>query len=221
MTVYSFEHDPIISSLLATCRDDTINNRKFRSSIRRIGKYLAHELSQQDYVPRVKASVKSRTGYDASYNKLDGELYKILAIPRAGIVLADGMSDILDCDTGFCYMHRDEHTLQPIFEKEKGLKVENKLAIYADVMIATGGSMELLDQHVLAHGAPKQRAIVGVIASRYAIDLLNKEMPDTDIFVAAIDDHYEEGFMGLGLNGIGYIVPGLGDAGDRCFGPRD
>lgn len=222
MTVYSFENNPVISSLVAKCRDENTKSKKeFKSYVVKIGEYLGLKIAEMPYAPRKQREVRSMTGYNASYLDLDSEGFKVLSIPRAGDVLAEGLLEVFDCDKGHQPMHRDHETLAAIKDGNgKSLNARGLVAVYSDVMLANMESMLFLDRCVMEHGAPSKKVIAGLIASSYGMEKLIERIPDADIFVAAIDDHFEEGFMGKGLNEIGYIVPGLGDAGDRCFGPK-
>jgi uracil phosphoribosyltransferase len=140
------------------------------------------------------------------------ETLAIVPILRAGLGMADGLLELIpDAQVWHIGLYRDEATLEPReYYNKLPPRLDASLAIVVDPMLATGGSAAHACQILRAAGIPRL-VFIGLIASPQGIETLRAGVPDVVIHVAALDD---------GLNDVGYIMPGLGDAGDRQFGTQ-
>lgn len=227
MTVYSFEDNPLMTYNSMKMRDNETKQKAFAFHLDEIAKYLAYELSKNPKMPRRTLTVTTPTGYDADgtvLNNPNADL-KILTNYRAGIPLATVMGKVLGCDVGFADIGRDEKTLEAIYRNENNLDAAGKVALYVDTMIAHLCTFFELRKRTRAYGDPKSEILICDLISQYAVDMLQEKLPELDIYATAVDKHTipKEGdkpFMGPGLSGDGWIIPGLGDAGDRLYGKK-
>lgn len=190
------------------------DSMRFRRNIERIGEVMAYEISKtlhfhQETVTTPLAPIEM--------NLLSDKVV-LGTILRAGMPLHDGLFNYFDkAENAFISAYRrytdDSHTnLEIVVEYMASPSLDGKVLILPDPMLATGGSMELAYQALLKNGKPSAVHFVCVIASQQAVDYLQRVMPEeTTLWVAAIDPI---------LNEHKYIVPGLGDAGDLCFGEK-
>ncbi|MCL4459105.1 MAG: uracil phosphoribosyltransferase [Chloroflexi bacterium] len=215
--IHSFESSPVISYHLMYLRDKNTEPSQFREHLIQLGTFLGYEIARA--LPKRQKKVLTPMNYEATAEVLHNSSTVLIAILRAALPLTEGLLRILHCDVGFVGLSRDEETLKPRFRYAGDIDVEDKNVVYADTMIATGGSIIELDRIVCEKGKPKRKVLAGAISTDYSLDRIKKAIPEIEIYVAGIDNKvYEEGFIAPGLNGKGYIVPGLGDAGDRSFG---
>ena len=144
--------------------------------------------------------------------KLSGKKIAIVPILRAGLGMVPGMQSLIPAaKIGHIGMYRDHDTLEPVeYYCKLPADVEDRDVFVVDPMLATGGSACDAIKQLKKHGCNHIRFLC-IIAAPEGLERLQKEHPDIDIIVGALDDH---------LNEIGYIVPGLGDAGDRIFGTK-
>ena len=194
--------------LVFDIRDPKTDAKTFRTSLIKIGELLGyevlHDLSSQE------ASIETLTGAVATH-KLCDETPVLVTILRAGIPLLQGVQEVFpQAEVGFLGMARDEETLEPKTDYIAMPDVKDKTVILVDTMLATGGSFIDAIQIVQEMG-PKRIWILCAIASQVGIERIGREFPDVEIYPAAIDPT---------LSDRGYIVPGLGDAGDRSFGRK-
>lgn len=210
------EQNSIINMYLLELRSVDIqrDSMRFRRNIERIGEIMAYEISKSfHYEPKTVitplAPIEVNVGID---NVVLG------VILRAGIPLHDGFFHCFDrAENAFISAYRrytdDNHTnVEIVVEYMASPSIEGKVLILPDPMLATGGSMELAYKALLKNGTPSAVHFACVVASQQAVDYLQKIMPeDSTLWVAAIDPY---------LNEHKYIVPGLGDAGDLCFGEK-
>ena len=197
---------PVVQAKLAQLRDRETPHPEFRRLLGELSLPLVYEASRD--LPVKSRSVNTPLARAAGV-ALSREVL-LVPILRAALGMLDGSKQILpEARVGFIGMARNEKTLQPEWYLDK---VPSRLArfeaILLDPMLATGGSAIAAGQLLEKRGARKIR-FVHVLASRHGIRELRNYFPKSPITVAAIDSK---------LNDIGYIVPGLGDAGDRCFG---
>ena len=212
------EHNCIINRYLAEMRDcDYQKNRLlFRNNIMRIGEYEAFEISKTLNYEKTEVT----TPLGVAQVNLPTEKIVIGTIFRAGLPFHEGFLNIFDhSGNAFVSAYREytnkEHT-------EVGVHIEylatpdltGKTLIIADPMLATGSSMDLAYEALRTKGRPSHIHIASIIATTQAIDFIRKKLPDecTTIWAAAIDNE---------LNAHSYIVPGLGDAGDLCYGEKE
>ncbi|MEM6459681.1 MAG: uracil phosphoribosyltransferase [Planctomycetota bacterium] len=197
---------PLIGHLLTDLRDRETPGLRFREAVEALGHLLAYEAIRD--APLDEAAIK--TPLEAMSALRLGETITIVPILRAGLGLADGMLRLLPAaQVGHLGMARNEDTLEPeaYYEKLPADAAAGRVLL-ADPMLATGGSAAAAVDRLKKLGCRKI-TFVGVLAAPEGVGKLSRSHPDVPIVLAAID---------RGLNDRGYIVPGLGDAGDRYFG---
>lgn len=203
--VFASQH-PLVAHKLSRLRDKTTDPKKFRELVREIAALLIYEATD-DLVTQPKAvetPLKAMTGVELK------EKIGLVPILRAGLGMVEGVWELMPtAEVWHIGLYRDEHTLKPVQYYNK-LPVEPTVTVclILDPMLATGGSA-VATVDILKKWGVKKIKFVGLIGAPEGIKLMQERHPDVPIFLAAIDDH---------LNERGYIVPGLGDAGDRQFG---
>lgn len=206
--MYISKH-PLLMQKLALLRDMNTKTPEFRRTMKDIGIILGIELMYS--FPTKDIKVKTPLGV-ANCKILAKEIV-VVAILRAGLGLMDGIIEILpQAKQAHIGIYRDEETLKPVkyylrFPEE----LNDRIIIITDPMLATGGSAIEAINIVKSRGA-KHIYFMSVISSKHGVETVKKHHPDVKIFTAAIDEK---------LNENGYIVPGLGDAGDRMFGTEN
>ena len=203
--VYASQH-PLVAHKLSRLRDRSTEPKKFRELVREIAALLAYEATADLLtVPRqVETPLTSMTGAELK------EKIGLVPILRAGLGMVEGFWELMPtAEVWHIGLYRDEKTLQPVQYYNK-LPVEPTVSVclILDPMLATGGSAVATTAIVKRWGVRKIK-FVGLIGAPEGIALMQAAHPDVPLYLAAIDDH---------LNGRGYILPGLGDAGDRQFG---
>lgn len=200
---------PLILHKLAIIRDKDTGSKDFRELVEEVSMLMAYEvtrnLQMEDVVietPICKTKCKM----------LSGKKMAIVPILRAGLGMVDGMLKLIPAaKVGHIGLYRDEETLQPV---EYFCKLPQDIAerdiIVVDPMLATGGSAADAITLLKKRGA-KQIRLMCLISSPEGVEAVQKAHPDVDMYFACIDEK---------LNELGYIVPGLGDAGDRLFGTK-
>jgi len=204
-TVHVSDH-PLVAHHICSLRDPATGPSEFRRVVRQLTALVAVEATAG--LPTRDVRVPTPLGKAAGRRLADR--IAIVPILRAGLGMADGLLELIpDAEVWHVGLYRDEVTLQP---KEYYNKLPKKLdagvAIVVDPMLATGGSAVRTCEILRAVGIPRI-VFLALIASPEGVETLARGIPGVAIHVAALDD---------GLNDSGYIVPGLGDAGDRQFG---
>ena len=200
---------PVIKHKITILRDKNTGSNEFRSIVTEIAMMLAYEatkdLELEEY--EVETPVAKTTGY-----RLTGKKIGIVPILRAGLGMVDGVLEVLPAaKIGHIGMYRNEETLQPVeYYCKLPSDVENRDILVVDPMLATGGSACDAIDRLKEYGC-RSIKLLSIIAAPEAFELLQEKHPDVDIFIAQLDEK---------LNEHGYIVPGLGDAGDRLFGTK-
>ncbi len=203
--VYPSSH-PLVAHKLTKLRSKDTNPKKFRELIREISALLTYEATQ-DILKEpitVETPLMPAQGYQLK------EKIGLVPILRSGLGMVEGVWELMpSAEVWHIGLYRDEDTLQPV-EYYNKLPIEPTVSIclILDPMLATGGSAVVTIDILKKWGVSKIK-FVGVIAAPEGIDALHTSHPDVPIHLAAIDD---------GLNDVGFILPGLGDAGDRQFG---
>jgi uracil phosphoribosyltransferase len=197
---------PLVRHKLTILRDKATDSKKFRQLVREIAMLLCYEATADLRLsPRtVQTPLASLEGGELA------ESIGLVPILRAGLGMVDGVWELIPgAEVWHIGLYRDEHTLRPVQYYNK-LPVEPRVQVclILDPMLATGGSAAATARILKDWGATRIK-YVGLIAAPEGIKTLRAEHPDIPIHVAAVDDH---------LNEVGFIVPGLGDAGDRQFG---
>ena len=199
---------PLITHKLTQMRRKETGTKDFRENLDEIAELMAYEVCRDLPVEPVdiETPVAPCTGYQLSKEVV------IVPILRAVIGLLDGIRRLVPtAKVGFIGLYRDEKTLQPHEYFAKFPKdLDKAVVMIVDPMLATGGSALAAIHSVKERGA-KNIKLVCLVGVPEGVRAVQKEYPDVDIYLAALDDH---------LNENGYIVPGLGDAGDRIFGTK-
>ncbi|MEM4663185.1 MAG: uracil phosphoribosyltransferase, partial [Candidatus Diapherotrites archaeon] len=197
-------------------RDKKTNRFDFRQSLRRMGELLTYELLRygKTKVFKVVTPLGKAKGYKLEDN------YVVVPVLRAGMPIAEGFNAMVSSvEIAFVSCWRDKD-LSVVVEYAKVPDIQGKHVIIIDPMLATGHSLCAVYEALKRFGKAKSWKVIAVIASPVGLREISKVFPrGTDVFLCALDDEvFEEGFLGPGLNSHGYIVPGLGDAGDRAYG---
>jgi uracil phosphoribosyltransferase len=204
-SVHASTH-PLVAHKLTRLRDKNTDPKKFRELVREIAALIAYEATA-DLATEPKAVDTPLAPYEGVELK---EKIGLVPILRAGLGMVEGIWDLMPtAEVWHIGLYRDEHTLKPV-EYYNKLPVEPTVSVclILDPMLATGGSGTATVE-VLKRWGVKKIKFLGLIGAPEGIARMQKEHPDVPIYLAAIDDH---------LNERAYIVPGLGDAGDRQFG---
>lgn len=200
---------PVIKHKISILRDVSTGATEFRSIIKELSIMLAYEATKDLELEQyeLETPVAKTTGYRISGKKLG-----IVPILRAGLGMVDGVLEVIPAaKIGHIGMYRDEETLMPVEYYSKLPKdVESRDILVVDPMLATGGSACDAIGRLKEKGC-KDIKLLSIIAAPEGVKKLQEEHPDVEIFIAQLDD---------GLNEDSYIVPGLGDAGDRLFGTK-
>ena len=198
---------PLIKTKLNIMRDSKTNSRDFRQILDEIASLMTYEVFK-DLKTHVKGKIETPTGCLIDEIKLDKDLI-IVPILRAGIGMSNGVVNMLPtAKIGHIGIYRDETTLKPVEYFCKIPHVANPLVLLCDPMLATGGSASDAITQLEKRGF-KDIRLLCLVGVKEGIDKVLKEHPNTEIYIASVDEK---------LNEKGYIIPGLGDAGDRIFG---
>jgi len=198
--------NPILESLVYKIRDPNTQKKEFREYLEKIGEYIAIDVAKD--LNTKKQNIKTVMQTDAEHNLVDENIV-LVTILRAGLPLFNGVFKVFpESEAGFFAMQRNEITLKASVDYVALPPLENKTVIIADTMLATGGSM-LEAVKIVEKRNPKKIILISALAAKDGIDNVLKHNPDIQIYPGYVDPI---------LNDVGYIVPGLGDAGDRCYG---
>ncbi|AHL21716.1 uracil phosphoribosyltransferase [Thermococcus nautili] len=208
--VYSFEDSPFLMEILTELRDERTGPIAFRKGLVKLGRYMAYELTKT--METEKVPVKTPLEETEGVIVRDRRNVVIITVLRAAIPLMEGLIKVLDhARVGIVSASRGK---APKFEIEMNyvkipeIRPEDTV-IVADPMIATGSTLIKVLDEVKRYGKPKRLVVVGVLAAPEGIERIKSRHPEVEVFVAKVDRE---------LNDKGYILPGLGDAGDRAFG---
>jgi uracil phosphoribosyltransferase len=197
---------PLVQHKLTKLRNKATNPKKFRELIREIAMLLAYEATADLGLDETRVE----TPMGVASGALLREKIGLVPILRAGLGMVDGVWEMMpSAEVWHIGLYRDEKTLRPV-EYYNKLPVDPtvQVCLILDPMLATGGSA-VATVNILKKWGAQRIKFVGIIAAPEGIEALHRVHPDVPIHVGAIDSH---------LNDIGFIVPGLGDAGDRQFG---
>jgi len=206
--VYVFDH-PLIQHKLTYIRDKNTGTKEFRELVDEVATLMAYEITRDLPLEEVEIETPVST---ARAKTIAGKKIGLVPILRAGLGMVDGiLKTIPAAKVGHVGLYRDPDTLKPV---EYYLKLPSDINerdfIVIDPMLATGGSAAAAI-HLLKKKGAQNIKLMCLIAAPEGIKLVQDEHDDVDIFIAAVDER---------LNDHGYIVPGLGDAGDRLFGTK-
>jgi uracil phosphoribosyltransferase len=209
MAVHEIKH-PLIQHKIGLMREANVSSKSFRELASEVGNLLTYEATRN--LETERSTIRSWNNEDIEIDKIKGKKITVVPILRAGLGMLDGVMNLIpNVKISVVGLYRDEKTLQPIAYFDKVVKdIPERTALIVDPMLATGGTLiatiDLLKQKGCTH-------IMGLflVASPEGIAAVQRQHPDVDIYTAAIDEK---------LNEHGYILPGLGDAGDKLFGTR-
>ena len=200
---------PLIQHKLAILRDKKTGTKEFRELISEIATFLCYEAMKDAQLEETEIETPITT---MKTGKLNEDNYAFVPILRAGTGMLDGVISVVpNAKIGHIGMYRNEETFEPVnyfFKVPKD--IEKREVIILDPMLATGGSAIDAIELLKSKGVKKMK-FLSIIGAPEGIERVEKEHPDVQIYCAHIDDH---------LNANKYIVPGLGDAGDRIFGTK-
>ena len=197
---------PLIRHKLTLLRDKRIEPKKFRELVREIAILLAYEATQDLVVEPTDVETPLATAHGSVLREHIG----LVPILRAGLGMVEGIWEMMpSAEVWHIGLYRDERTLRPVeYYNKLPVAPTVQVCLILDPMLATGGSA-VATVDILKRWGAQRIKFVGLIAAPEGIQRLSSAHPDVPIHLAAVDEH---------LNNIGYIVPGLGDAGDRQFG---
>ena len=203
-------HHALLTHKLTNIRKKETNTRDFYQNVNEIAGLMAYEITKD--FPLKPVEIETPICKSIQY-ELGCEVV-IVPILRAGLGMVDGLRNIIPtAKVGFIGLYRDEKTLEPHEYYAKfpdNIKDDNTIVLVVDPMLATGGSAVAAVDMIKKRGAKNIRFCC-LVAAPVGIETLQKAHPDIDIFAATVDEK---------LNEVGYIVPGLGDCGDRLFGTK-
>ncbi|GEP20059.1 uracil phosphoribosyltransferase [Pediococcus argentinicus] len=200
---------PLIQHKLTIIRDKHCGTKVFREMVNEISNLMAYEVSRD--MPLEDVTIETPIQV-TKQKQISGKKVAIVPILRAGLGMVDGMLEMIPAArVGHIGMYRDEKTLKPVeYFVKLPSDISERQIFVVDPMLATGGSAIMAVDALKKRGA-KDIRLCFLVAAPEGVKALQEAHPDVDIFTAALDD---------GLNEDGYIVPGLGDAGDRLFGTK-
>ena len=206
--VFIMDH-PLIQHKLSILRDENTSSMEFRKLVEEIATLICYEATRD--LPLEEVETKTPVAV-AKTNVLSGKKLAFVPILRAGLGMVDGVLALVPAArVGHIGLYRDPETLMPVeYYCKLPHDIEEREVIVLDPMLATGGSaIDAISQ--IKTRNPKSIKFMGIIAAPEGLEALRKAHPDVDIYLGALDEK---------LNDHGYIVPGLGDAGDRIFGTK-
>ena len=206
--VFIMNH-PLIHHKLSILRDEKTSSRDFRTLVSEIAMLMCYEATRDLALQEVEVQTPVAV---AKVKKLAGRKLAVVPILRAGLGMVDGMVNLVpSARVGHIGLYRDPETLMPVeYYCKLPSDISQRDVIVVDPMLATGGSaIDAITQ--IKKREPKNIKFMCIIAAPEGLDALKAAHPDVQIYVGALDEK---------LNGHGYIVPGLGDAGDRIFGTK-
>lgn len=203
-----FDH-PLIQHKLSILREKSTSVKEFRELISEIAMLMCYEATRD--LPLEEVEIETPVA-KAKVKRISGKKLAIVPILRAGLGMVDGMVSMMpNAKVGHIGLFRDPETLEPVkYYYKMPPDIEERDVIVVDPMLATGGSASAAIQFLKDDGV-KHIKLMCIIGAPEGVQRMKEDHPDVDIFVEALDER---------LNEHGYIVPGLGDAGDRIFGTK-
>ena len=207
MALHIIDH-PLVQHKLSIMRDKETSTMKFRELLQEIAMLMGYEITRD--LPLTYEDIETPL-MPMRAPKIAGKKVVIVPILRAGLGMVDGLMKLMpSARIGHIGMYRDEETCQPVFYYYKMPAGKERLVLLTDPMLATGGSACDAISRLKADGYTQIR-LVCLVASPQGVQAVEAMHPDVDIYLASLDE---------GLNEKNYILPGLGDAGDRIFGTK-
>ena len=208
MRIHEINH-PLVKHKIGLMRAADISTRSFRQLAAEVGCLLTYEATKD--LATESYSFEGWCG-EISGERIKGKKVTVVPILRAGIGMLDGVLELIpSAKISVVGLYRDEETLEPVTYFEKlASEMDERMALVIDPMLATGGSMNATIDMLKAAGCTDIKALV-LVAAPEGVKAVNEAHPDVELYTAALDSH---------LNENGYIIPGLGDAGDKIFGTK-
>ena len=203
-----FDH-PLILHKLSILRDSETSVKEFRELVSEIAQLMCYEATRD--LPLEEVEVQTPVA-EAKCKRIAGKKLAIVPILRAGLGMVDGMVNMMpNVKVGHIGLFRDPETMEPVkYYFKMPTDIAERDVIVVDPMLATGGSASAAIQFLKDDGV-KHIKLMSIIAAPEGVERMQQDHPDVDIYIAALDEC---------LNDHCYIVPGLGDAGDRIFGTK-
>lgn len=200
---------PLIQHKLTIMRDKNTGSKDFRELLDEISMLMGYELTRD--LPLSDVEIETPM-MKVNSKVISGKKLAIVPVLRAGLGMVDGLLNLLPvAKVGHIGLYRDHDTCQPVFYYSKlPFDIEQRVVILCDPMLATGGSASDAIRLLKEKGCMSIR-LMCLVAAPQGVDKVQKDHPDVDVYTAALDD---------GLDEHAYILPGLGDAGDRIFGTK-
>ena len=207
MSVHIIDH-PLVQHKLSLMRDKQTSTNKFRELLKEISMLMGYEVTRDFPLMYEEIETPLQT---MSAPKIAGKKVVVVPILRAGLGMVDGLLNLIpSARVGHIGMYRDDETCMPVFYYYKMPAHKERLVIVTDPMLATGGSACDAIERLKRDGFQHIR-LMCLVASPQGVKAVRDNHPDVDIYIASLDE---------GLNERNYILPGLGDAGDRIFGTK-
>lgn len=208
MNITLIEH-PLVRHKLSLMREADCSTYRFRTLTKELARLMAYEASRD-----FETEIFTMQGWCGTIeaHQIKGKTVTVVPILRAGLGMLDGVLDLIPtAKISVVGLQRDEETLQPVSYFEKFVDdMDKRPALIIDPMLATGGSMVATIDLLKKKGCKNIKALV-LVAAPEGVKVVNEAHPDVTIYTAALDSHLDE---------HGYIIPGLGDAGDKIFGTK-
>ena len=202
--IFEVKH-PILKSLVTELRNIKTESYVFRKTLNEIARILFIEALKNEKLTEKEVEIWIGTG---KFPTLIEEKYVFIPILRAGLPMLGGLFEVLkNAQAGFLALKRNEETLESVLYYDRVPPLEGKTAILLDPMVATGGSLDYAIK-VVKEKNPERIISLNVVGAPEGLSKISKNHPDIKLYIAQIDE---------GLNDKGYIIPGIGDAGDRAF----
>ena len=208
MPVHVVDH-PLVRHKLALMRENKITTKDFRDLASEVANLLTYESTQ--HLETEKVTIQGWAG-EVEVEKIKGKKITVVPILRAGLGMMDGVLNLIPtAKVSVVGLYRNEETLEPVrYYLKMTSQIEDRIALILDPMLATGGTVIATIDLIKESGCKDIKGIF-MVAAPEGIERLQAAHPDVEIWVAAIDEK---------LNEVGYILPGLGDAGDKIFGTK-
>ena len=206
--VHVLDH-PLLQHKLSILRDETTGVKDFREIVCEIATLMCYEATRD--LPTEEVTIKTPVA-TGTFRTLAGKKLAIVPVLRAGLGMVDGILTLIpSAKVGHIGLYRDPDTLEPVeYYCKMPTDISERDVIILDPMLATGGSASAAIQFIKNYDV-KHIKLMNIIAAPEGVERVRKDHPDVEIYCAALDEK---------LNEHGYIVPGLGDAGDRIFGTK-
>jgi len=208
MALHLVDH-PLIRHKVGLLRQHDISTSHFRTLANEITRLLTYEATK-DFETE-KTTIKGWAG-DVEVDSIKGKKVTVVPILRAGLGMIDGVYDMIPgAKASVVGFYRNEETLEPVqYYVKLAKRIEERMALILDPMLATGGTLDATIKLLKEAGCQSIRGLF-LCAAPEGIERILNAHPDVDIYTAAVDEK---------LNDVGYIIPGLGDAGDKIFGTK-